>query len=307
MEAENKSGRIIYSGNERYFETIIERAYCGKSVHYFLKHRLHFSESMIRRRKFIDRGICVNHRMRFVNYILKTGDVFTVRLVDKGFIDKGGQSVWFDPPESIPDLDIVYEDDDIIVIDKDSGICCHPSPGHYSDTISNQLAVHLGIKEGKLFPVGRLDKDTSGLVTWAKNSDAAAILTYERTHGIFEKTYLAEVQGIMDDMDIVGPIRKTPGEFMHYEVHISGRPAITHIHVLERDLERNRSLIKIMIEHGRTHQIRVHLAYKGHPIIGDPIYNHELSDETMKLKAYKLAFRKVYTGEKMFIESKKDF
>ena len=300
-------GIIVLSGDERYFETKIDRDWSGKSVHFFMKHYLRFSESMIRRRKFIDRGILVNHRQRFVNYILKTGDIFAVRLVDKGFIDTGDSSVWFDPPASMPDLDIVYEDDDMIVIDKDSGICCHPSPGHYSDTISNQLARYLGIREGKLFPVGRLDKDTSGLVAWAKNRDAAAILTDERTHSVFEKIYLAEVRGIMDDMDIVGPIRKTPGEFMHYEVHISGRPAVTHIHVIERDFKKNRSLLSIRIEHGRTHQIRVHLAYKGHPIVGDPIYNPEPSGETMKLKAYKMEFRKVYTGEKVILESKKDF
>ena len=277
----------------------------GRTVHSYLKSFLHCTETMIRRIKRRRDGVYINGEYHFMNAFLHEGDVLRIKLYDSGFIDTESESIWAEPPEDMPALCILYEDDDLIFLDKASGVCCHPSPGHYCDTLSNQVAKHWGVSQCKMFPIGRLDMDTSGIVLFAKNQDSASVMTNEREKGIYEKTYLAWVEGeVSQDFVVDEPIRKIEDDYLLREVHPDGQEAKTYAHVLRFDEERNRTLLEVRIEHGRTHQIRVHMAYAGHPICGDVLYNPKASmpGEFMKLQAYKVHFRMPYTWKEREIE-----
>ena len=178
-------------------------------------------------------------------------------------------------PENIP-LDIVYEDDDLLVINKPSGMVVHPAAGHYTGTLVNALLYHFNIEsKDKIRPgiVHRLDKDTSGVMLVAKNE-----WTHERLSDMISKKkvkrhYLAIVNGLIkhDTGTIDAPIGRDPNNRQQMTVtDINAKDAITHFRVLKRYKEN--TLLECILETGRTHQIRVHLAYIGHPVNNDPTY-----------------------------------
>src|ERR671921_2965537 len=178
-------------------------------------------------------------------------------------------------PDPIP-LTIVYEDSDVIVVDKPAGMVVHPAPGHPRGTLANALVAHVpGMSVGgSLRPgiVHRLDKDTSGLIVAAKTDRGRTALVSQWESRSVEKTYLALVSGSLGDEEatIEAPIGRDPKNRQRMAVVRSGRPAVTHIHVVERFPDT--TLLEVSIETGRTHQIRVHLAFIGHPIVGDHVY-----------------------------------
>jgi 23S rRNA pseudouridine1911/1915/1917 synthase len=189
-------------------------------------------------------------------------------------------------PEDIP-LDIVYEDDDIIVIDKPKGLVVHPAAGHATGTLVNALIAHCGdslsgiggVKRPGI--VHRLDKDTTGRMVVAKTDKAHHALSKqfaEKTHGPLERGYLALVWGVPNRPKgtIDAPLDRHPHAREKQAVRASGRSAITHWQVLERfagpDGKPVASLLACTLETGRTHQIRVHLAHIGHPLLGDATY-----------------------------------
>ncbi len=190
-------------------------------------------------------------------------------------------------PESIP-LNVVYEDDDIIVIDKPAGLVVHPAAGHGSGTLVNALIAHCGeslsgiggVKRPGI--VHRLDKDTSGLMVVAKTDRAHQALAEQFADhgrkGPLRRGYLAFVWGVPDRPKgtIAAPIGRHPRSRERMAVRADGRPAVTHWQVLERYEGANRapvaSLLACRLETGRTHQIRVHLAHVGHPVLGDALY-----------------------------------
>ncbi len=233
---------------------------------------------------------------------LRPGDILRIILPDGGGDgDKGILSV-------AGDIRVLYEDPDLVALDKPAGVVCHPSHGHYRDSLANYLCFYLEQKGegGVSHAIGRLDKDTSGIVVFAKNKAAASRLFRQKDEGQFRKRYLAIVMGnpeldpgrfraVLESGDreraghaafeaffedsaeggwkvIDAPIGPVPGTLMKQQVVEPplGKEALTWFRVISPG--RNYSLIEVEIETGRTHQIRVHMAWIGHPLLGDSMY-----------------------------------
>ncbi|MDY2720022.1 MAG: RluA family pseudouridine synthase [Candidatus Faecousia sp.] len=204
-------------------------------------------------------------------------------------------------------LDVVYEDGDVLVINKPKGMVVHPAPGHWSGTLVNALMYHcrdsLSGINGELRPgiVHRIDKDTSGLLIVAKNDFAHQALAAQLKEHTLSRTYEAVVcGGFRDDEGIVdAPIGRHPADRKKMAVtEKNSRSAVTHYQVLERF--GGYTHICCRLETGRTHQIRVHMAYIGHPILGDTVYGHkkkELGQDTQCLHARQLVFLHPRTGQ----------
>lgn len=211
-------------------------------------------------------------------------------------------------PEKI-ELDIVYEDNDILVINKQNGLVVHPAPGNYEHTLANGLSYYsknLSDINGEFRPgiVHRIDAYTTGLLVVAKNNKAHEILASELSLKNIKRTYLALVWGIIkeDTGTIDAPIGRDKNDRKKMAVVGDGKHAITHFKVLER--YNKATLLEVALETGRTHQIRVHMAYIGHPIVNDPVYsNRELIDETGQcLHAKKLELVHPMTNEQKIFE-----
>ena len=180
-------------------------------------------------------------------------------------------------PQDIP-LDVVYEDDDVIVVNKPKGLVVHPAPGHPDGTLVNALLYHCGDSlsgiNGELRPgiVHRIDRDTSGLIIAAKNDFAHVRLAAQLQDHTLARTYRCIVTGnLREDAGTVNaPIGRCPADRKKMAVVAGGRNAVTHWQVLER--YPGAAYVECRLETGRTHQIRVHMAYIGHPILGDTVY-----------------------------------
>lgn len=214
-------------------------------------------------------------------------------------------------PQNIP-LDILYEDGDVVVVNKPKGMVVHPAAGHYSDTLVNALLYHcsgsLSGINGVMRPgiVHRIDKDTTGSLIVCKNDRAhEAISSQLKDHSITRK-YLAICLGVLkeDTYRIEGPIGRHPQDRKRMAINYrNGKPAVTHVKVLER--MQGSTFIECRLETGRTHQIRVHMSSIGHPLLGDEIYGdtknrYRLQGQT--LHACLLGFNHPVTGE--YIETK---
>ncbi|AAK80072.1 23S rRNA pseudouridine1911/1915/1917 synthase [Clostridium acetobutylicum] len=211
--------------------------------------------------------------------------------------------------ENIP-LDIVYEDRDIVVVNKAQGMVVHPAPGNYNGTLVNALLYHckdLSGINGVLRPgiVHRIDKDTSGILVVAKNDAAHKNLANQLKEHSMNRVYRAVVEGIIkeDEGTVDKPLARHPVERVKIAVVKGGRNAVTHYKVLER--YRNSTLIECKLETGRTHQIRVHMAYIGHALVGDPLYGYKkqrFNLEGQMLHAQKLGFIHPTKGKYMEFE-----
>ena len=202
-------------------------------------------------------------------------------------------------PKEMP-LDIVYEDDDLLVINKPKGLVVHPAAGHQDDTLVNGLLYALGDDlsgiNGELRPgiVHRIDKDTSGLLAVAKNDLAHTVLASQLKDHSMARTYEAIVCGVLkeDSGTVDAPIGRHPSDRKKMCVtQRNSKPAVTHWEVIRR--YRGYTHIRCKLETGRTHQIRVHMAYIGHPILGDTVYGHkkpELGQSSQCLHAGVLCF-----------------
>ncbi|MGT2811598.1 RluA family pseudouridine synthase [Streptococcus minor] len=239
--------------------------------------------------------VLVNGQVRKAKYTVQTGDIISYQIPEVEEIHYVA--------EDIP-LDIVYEDADVAVVNKPQGMVVHPSAGHTSGTLVNALLYHIkdlsGIN-GVLRPgiVHRIDKDTSGLLMIAKNDQAHATLAGELKSKKSLRKYLAIVHGhLPNDRGVIeAPIGRSEKDRKKQAVTGKGKEAVTRFQVLERFGDY--SLIELTLETGRTHQIRVHMAYIGHPVAGDPVYGPKktLKGHGQFLHAQTLGFTHPKTGE----------
>lgn len=250
----------------------------------------------------IEEGLVfVNGKVIKSNYKLKINDEIIIQIKEPELTDI--------EPQDIP-LDIIYEDQDIIVINKPSGMVVHPALGNYTNTLVNALLYHckdLSGINGKIRAgiVHRIDKDTSGLLVACKNDLAHKNLSEQFMEHKVNKIYYCLVNGVIPhNMGLIdAPIGRDPSSRQQMAVIEGGKEARTHFKVLER-FEKN-TLVEVKLETGRTHQIRVHMKYIGYPLVGDPIYGVRkvVGDNGQFLHAKKLEFYHPRTNEFMSFET----
>ena len=207
-------------------------------------------------------------------------------------------------PQPIP-LDPVYEDDDLLIINKQPGLIVHPTKGHPTGTVANALMYYMELtgKPFKIRFVNRLDMDTSGLLVVAKNAYCQNDYTRQMKENLVQKRYLAIVKGILEnDHGIIDlPIGRPDPENVARGVMEGGAPSVTHYTVRERFLQSGYTLVELLLETGRTHQIRVHMSHIGHPVLGDWLYGGVNIDliERQALHAASLTFTHPITKEQL--------
>lgn len=254
--------------------------------------------------KLIKEGLVkVNNKLVKAKYIVSEGDYIQVYLPEPKKLEI--------KPENIP-IDIVYEDEDVAVVNKPQGMVVHPAPGNYSGTLVNALLYHLSSLSsinGVIRPgiVHRIDKDTSGLLMIAKNNLAHEELSKQLKDHTINRIYHALVDGNIKEErgTINAPIGRHPVDRKKMTVtDINSREAITHFKVLERFGQY--TLIEAKLETGRTHQIRVHMSYINHPVTGDPVYggkNQKFKTEGQLLHAKTIGFIHPRTREYLEFDS----
>ncbi|MCI9087643.1 MAG: RluA family pseudouridine synthase [Clostridia bacterium] len=254
--------------------------------------------------RLIEEGnILVNGEITKPSYLVQAGNEVTIQMPKVKETDL--------KPQKIP-LDIIYEDDDIIVINKAKGMVVHPAAGNPDGTLVNAIMAHckgnLSGIGGELRPgiVHRLDKDTSGILIIAKNDKAHLQISEQIQNREVKKIYLALVRGIVpeDEATIKMPIGRSTKDRKKMAVTPKGKEAITHFKVLER-FEKY-TYLEVKIETGRTHQIRVHMSEIGHPVVGDMVYSNgknEFNIEGQMLHAHRLEFKHPITEKDMRLEA----
>ena len=253
----------------RRLELAVTPELAGIKVDTLLKRHLQLSGTVVRRVKWLEDGIWVDGVRVHTDFRPAAGQVLSVRLDDperrSGVVPAPGP------------LDIVYEDADLIVLNKAPGVSVHPGPGHFDDTLGNFLVDYYEKtgQEADFHPVHRLDRGTSGLIVAAKHPHAQEVLKNQLHTEHFRRVYLAVCEGAPEPPAgvIDAPLGPKPGSLMEQMVRPDGKPARTRYGVLRQ--WGSRSLVALELETGRTHQIRVHMANAGHPLTGDFLYGTE--------------------------------
>ena len=259
----------------------------------FLKEKGYSRQNLVDLRKD-EQAICLNGTYVHMNHMLAEGDVLTVWIREK---ENSGQI----RPVKLP-FAIVYEDEDLLVINKPAGMPVHPSRGNPENSLGNALAWYFK-EQGVPFVfrcINRLDRDTTGALILAKNPLSAAILSVQMKKRQILRTYLALVDGLLPDSGTINaPIARMEGSVITREVNFgTGESAITHYERLAAGKEY--SLAELHLETGRTHQIRVHMKYIGHPLPGDYLYNPDYRRiNRQPLHSYQLEFTHPTTGKVM--------
>ena len=269
----------------------------GERIDSFLSGKTEFTRTRIQQ-LIKDKNITVNGEATKSSYKIEENDEIAIEVPEAETTEI--------KPENIK-IDIVYEDSDIAVINKQAGLVVHPAHGHYSGTLVNAILYHIkdlsGIN-GEIRPgiVHRLDKDTSGLIVIAKNDKVHAALTEMFQEKKIRKTYLAILKGKLNKSEgkIVTQIGRDKNDRKKMTViddAAKGKNAITNYRVISQN--NLFTLVKVNIETGRTHQIRVHMRYLGYPILGDSVYGRKDNEKRQMLHAYKLEFLHPVTGRQM--------
>ncbi len=309
-----------------------------KTVGFYLRHQAGLTRKQISQAKFRPDGILKNGVRCRVTEEVKPGEVIAICLEEE---HTDSAQLKENSLETEP-LQILYEDADLLAVNKRAGLVTHPSGVHYQDSLANQVAVYFRQKgeSTRVRSIGRLDKDTSGILLFARNQTAAARLQRQREEGKLCKRYLALTAGKFGEYGeekryctweenpkcytISRPIMQDPLDRLKMTVadgNVWGNPgfegyrleskslaecksAVTHFRILEnRDAS---SLLELWLETGRTHQIRVHLSSIGHPLLGDQLYNPQWEKSSFKraaLHAWRLVFDHPFTGEKIALEA----
>lgn len=301
---------------EREYEYTVTPPYDGERVDNFVGIASQGEDTPLSRsqaaKMCLDGRVFVNGKSVLKRALLHTGDTVTVTLPapvpDRAM------------PENIP-IDIVYEDQDLIVVNKAAGMVVHPSAGHLTGTLVAALLYHCGDSLSGIGGVSRpgivhrIDRDTTGLLVVAKNDMAHVSLAAQIKEHSAHRTYRAVIIGSLreDEGRVDAPIGRHPVDRLKMAVvnddNVTARPAVTNWTVLER--YPGYSLVECRLETGRTHQIRVHMAHSGHPVLGDPLYGGD-SDRFCKkhpdliegqcLHAFRLEFTHPRSGERMHFE-----
>ncbi len=268
----------------------------GSRIDIYLADKLNISRSKIV--KMLDEHILVNNNKVKPSYKVSINDIITIKPYEENIEIK---------PLNL-DLDIVYEDDDVIVVNKPNGLVVHPAVGHINDTLVNALMHHCNLSEDLIRPgiVHRIDADTTGLLMVAKNNYAHDFLAKQLEEKTVTRKYYAIVWGVIknDTGTIDAPIGRSQNDRKKMCVtSINSKKAITHFKVLER--YKRATLIELKLETGRTHQIRVHMDYIGFPVVNDQVYgNRKLFDDTGQcLHAKELGFIHPKTLEYIHFDS----
>lgn len=283
---------------ERILDYNISAREAGKIIKDFLKEKGYSRQNVVELKKMKE-SILVNGKWEYVTYRLQEGDLLRIHIREI----EGSEKI---VPMDIP-FQIMYEDEDILVINKPADMPTHPSLNNYDNTLANAVAYYFK-KKGYDFCfrcINRLDRDTTGLTVLAKHMVSCSMLQEDMLQRRIKREYLAIVDGVIaeDEGTIDAPIGRREGSTIERMVdYVYGEHAVTHYKVLER--KENVTLISLCLETGRTHQIRVHMAFIGHPLIGDFLYHP--GDDRMKrqaLHAWHLSFVNPITKEKMVWEA----
>jgi 23S rRNA pseudouridine1911/1915/1917 synthase len=289
---------------------VIQDSEIGQRLDRYVVSRLpEISRSLVQT-MIADGLVLVNGRASKAGYMLRSGDSVQISALRPTQLPQRAQ------PFALP-LEIVYEDQDLLVVNKPAGLVVHPAPGHTGDTLVNALAARYPYLQSDHSPesdlrpgiVHRLDKDTTGLIIVAKNAQTQAALIDEMKEHAIIKRYLALVEGVvsLDYGSIDAPIGRNPRHRQQMAITATGsREAVTHFRVLQR-FSRH-TLLLLQLETGRTHQIRVHLKAIGHPVVGDPVYGSGNARGNLGLKrqflhAYQLVFKHPRSGELLELEA----
>lgn len=286
-----------------YFTAAPEKDETGKRIDvYISRFRDDLSRSQVQK-LITDGKVTVNGKNIKSNYRLRGKDIIDIEIPDPEPLDIEAEDI---------SLNILYEDSDVIVIDKPQGMVVHPAPGHYSGTVVNALMYHckdsLSGINGCMRPgiVHRIDMNTSGIIVAAKSDAAHKSLAVQFAEHSINRRYRAIVVGNIkeDTLTVDKPIGRNPRDRKKMAVVEGGKRAVTHFTVLERFGKY--TYIEASLETGRTHQIRVHMAYSGHPLLGDNIYGSEKQPYKLMgqvLHAGVLGFVHPATGEYMEFKS----
>ncbi len=279
---------------ERIITYTIDNASTGLRIEQYLRRRGYSYQNLVRLKKMRE-SILLNGAWTYMRTAVKDGDILTVHIQEP----ESSPNI---PPVKLP-LDIVYEDEDIVVVNKPAGMPVHPSLNNYENSLANGLMYYYQ-EQGKPFIfrcTNRLDRDTSGLTVVAKHMVSSSILSSMGMRHEITREYLAIVRGALKPSEgtIDAPIGRTGSSLIERKIDFeNGERAVTHYRVVEE--QNGHSLVSLILETGRTHQIRVHMKYIGHPLVGDYLYNPDMEYiDRQALHSHRLSFTHPVTGEKM--------
>ena len=279
---------------ERIITYTIDSASAGLRIEQYLRRRGYSYQNLVRLKKMRE-SILLNGAWTYMRTAMKDGDILTVHIQEP----ESSPNI---PPVKLP-LDIVYEDEDIVVVNKPAGMPVHPSLNNYENSLANGLMYYYQ-EQGKPFIfrcTNRLDRDTSGLTVVAKHMVSSSILSSMGMRHEITREYLAIVRGALKPSEgtIDAPIGRTGSSLIERKIDFeNGERAVTHYRVVEE--QNGHSLVSLILETGRTHQIRVHMKYIGHPLVGDYLYNPDMEYiDRQALHSHRLSFTHPVTGEKM--------
>lgn len=271
----------------------------GKDINTLLRKELGLSGSGVRRAKQMPDGILLDGCPAFTNARVRAGQTLSVAVGD---LVGSGQIAPVPGP-----LDILYEDEDLLVVNKGGQTPVHPSQGHHGDTLANFLMAYyesIGLVAA-FHPVNRLDRGTSGLMAVAKHPHAHEVLQRQLQEGRLTRTYLAVCQGVPDPAAgiVEAPIGREPGSVLRRMVTPDGAFARTRYEVVQTG--RGRSLVQLKLDTGRTHQIRVHMAHLGCPLVGDFLYGRETEElpDRFALHSASIRLEQPVTGREIVLEA----